>query len=221
MKLSLWHRTSNQKQKNSKVTGIHKLHGRMLSLAMAGLLGHTSTLLADNMILPDEAYHVRYDTAGQIPDHVAFVDLLQNLSQAESAIGRQENIAHIRTHLNLNERRAGIFLDHALESYQALLRSNRSVTNRMLCQGGDIKTEVAYNTLDVLDDLKEATAKQLYKQTIISFGSDFSQQLDMWLASIKEGSSHHKFDHRVVFELNHQSVEKAISTACQYIAALD
>ena len=73
--------------------------------------------------------------------------------------------------------------------------------------------------MDVLDDLKEATARQHYKNTIIAFGADFSSQLDFWLAEIKEGSSHHKYDHRRVFELTNESVRKVIGDTCQYIAA--
>ncbi|MEX0941142.1 MAG: hypothetical protein WD002_01190 [Pseudomonadales bacterium] len=171
--------------------------------------------------LPEEVFRVKYTNTDDMPDHIAYLSLMQNLWLAENESGREPNLVHIQTHLSINREEANIFLEYLLSSYDEMLETNRAVTNRMLCQGNKPKYETnkAYAVLDVLDDIKETNLRKHYKRALIEFGTDTGEELNLWLAAIKTGSSHHRYDHRRIFEHSEQSVGQVISVACNVLTA--
>lgn len=170
--------------------------------------------------LPGDVYRAKYAFTRDMPDHLAYLSLMQNLSEAENAVGEEANIAHIQAHLSMEHDRAAQFLHFVLDSYSDMVETNRAVTNRMLCQGKMPRYEVneAYAVLDVLDDIKETNLRKHYKRAMINFGSRNGEEITAWLDAIKTGASHHKYDHRAVYEHADASVEKVISTACNLLA---
>lgn len=171
--------------------------------------------------LPADVYRVKYDETVQMPDHFAYLTLMQNLVLAEQESGTEANIAHVQTHLSLDQERAEAFLGFVLASYDDMIAVNRAITNRMLCAGQRPKYETnkAYAVLDVLDDIKETNLRKQYKHVLLNFGTRTAVELETWLAVIKTGASHHKYDHRQVFAHSGESVEQVILTACNVLAA--
>lgn len=171
--------------------------------------------------LPDNVFRVKYENSGDMPDHIAYLSLMHNLWLAENESGREPNLTHIQTHLSISPADANRFLEYVLSSYDEMLETNRAVTNRMLCQGNKPKYETnkAYAVLDVLDDIKETNLRKHYQRVLIDFGENTGEELTRWLSVIKTGSSHHRYDHRRVFEYSEQSVEQVISTACNVLTA--
>lgn len=187
---------------------------------MAGLAFHHYSEAA-GINMPGEVYRVKYDRSIDMPNHLAYLSLMQNITQAQREAGREANLDHIQMHLSLNRAQAAAFLEYVQTSYIEMIDTNRAVTNRMLCSGDKPKYEVnkAYAVLDVLDDIKETNLRKHFKRVLIDFGSETADELENWLTVIKTGSSHHKYDHRKVFEHSEQSVEDVISTACNLLAS--
>ncbi|XOV90419.1 MAG: hypothetical protein ACFHX7_11185 [Pseudomonadota bacterium] len=174
----------------------------------------------DTLTLPNDVYRVKYDRTESMPDHLAYLSLMQNIRLAEQESSRADNIAHVQSHLSLSQERANLFLEFVIASYDDMTATNRAIASRMLCHGNRAAyaNEEAYALLDVIDDIKETNLRKHYKRALINFGPETAEQLDMWLAVIKTGSSHHKYDHKQVFEHSNESVESVISTACSVLA---
>lgn len=189
-------------------------------ILMAGLAVHHYSEAAGNG-MPGDVYRVKYDRSIDMPDHLAYLSLMQNITQAQREAGTEANLDHIQLHLSLNREDAREFLEYVQSSYVEMIDNNRAVTNRMLCAGDRPKYEInkAYAVLDVLDDIKETNLRKHYKRVQIDFGSQTADELENWLMAIKTGSSHHKYDHRKVFEHSEHSVEDVISTACNLLAS--
>lgn len=171
--------------------------------------------------LPDNVYREKYQQSENMPDHLAYLSLMQNIRVAQEEAGTNANIAHIQAHLSFDNEQAMTFLEYVLNSYDEMTTTNRTVTNRMLCTGNRPKYELnkAYAVLDVIDDIKDTNLRKHYKRAMMDLGKDFSGELAAWLQVIKSDSAHHKYDHRMVFEHTDESVESVISTACNMIAA--
>lgn len=193
----------------------------LISGAIALIALSTSTASAAEPNLPDNAYRERYHQSATMPDYLAYLSLMQNIRLAEEETGSDANVAHIQTHLSMDETQARAFRDYVLTSYDEMTATNRAVTNRMLCTGNRPKYEVnkAYAVLDVIDDIKDTNLRKHYQAATQDIGKEMAAELVQWLQIIKTGSSHHKYDHRRVFEHTEESVEKVITTACNMIAA--
>ncbi len=188
--------------------------------AVLAVLAFQHSRANDAQALPSDAYRVKYDRTEAMPDHLAYLSLMQNIRLAEQESSREDNVAHVQTHLSLSSERANLFLEFVIASYDDMTATNRAITSRMLCSGNQptYAADEAYAMLDVIDDIKETNLRKHYKRALINFGADTAEQLDMWLAVIKTGSSHHKYDHKQVFEHSDESVESVIGTACSVLA---
>jgi hypothetical protein len=207
------------------ISGIHgDVHMEMKriikwAITMIALASAQPTLAGPE--LPDNVYREKYQQTENMPDHLAYLSLMQNVRIAQEEVGTSANITHIRAHLSLGNDEAMAFLEYLLVSYDEMTTTNRTVTNRMLCTGNRPKYELnkAYAVLDVIDDIKDTNLRKHYRRALMDLGKESATELSTWLQVIKSDSAHHKYDHRLVFEHTDESVESVISTACNMIAA--
>jgi hypothetical protein len=193
-----------------------------LLLAQPGYARQANEAASQNLSLPDEVFRSRFEQSENLPDHLAYLSLMQSLYNAEITTGHAQNIARIRSHINVSEETAEHFLQQALSSYNDMLMDNRNTTENLLCHGEQNLTAAdnsqSYATLDILDDLKESHASDQYQKMMQTFDNNVGQELQSWLAVIKTDSSHYKYNHRAVFEHTAQSVGLVIDTACHFLA---
>ena len=70
-----------------------------------------------------------------MPDHIAYLTLMQDLRETEQQNGHDANIRDIQDHMSLDREHAELFLQFMLSSYNQMISTNRAITNRMLCAG--------------------------------------------------------------------------------------
>ena len=171
--------------------------------------------------LPEDVYRVKFDRTETMPDHLAYLALMQNLVLSSHNEGNDAAVDRVQEHISVERERAQLFLDFVMNSYDDLTSTNRAVTNRMLCKGSKPKYALneAYAVLDVLDDIKETNLRKHYKMVLVNFDAKTAQELDVWLDAIKSDATHHKYDHERIFEHAHESVEAVIKTACGLLTA--
>lgn len=170
---------------------------------------------------PVDSYRFKYDPSGAMPDHLAYLALMQNLVSADKEVGREMNIAHIQSHLSLDPEHTEHFFQFIQASYDKMMDTNRTVTNRMLCSGSRPKYEMnkAYAIVDVLDDIKETNLRKHYKRVLIQFDGTTADELKAWLEVIKTGDSPHKYDQQKLLTHDNPTVEQVVSSACGLLAS--
>jgi len=170
---------------------------------------------------PIDSYRFKYDPSNAMPDHLAYLALMQNLVLADKEVGREKNIAHIQSHLSLDREHAEHFFEFIQHSYDKMIDTNRTVTNRMLCSGSRPKYEMnkAYAIVDVLDDIKETNLRKYYRHVLIEFNGTTAGELNKWLAVIKTGKSPHKYDQQKLLKHHNPTVEQVVSSACGLLAS--
>lgn len=181
---------------------------------------YTDADQGDPSPLPVDIYRFKHDPADAVPNHLAYLALMQNLLSEQKEAGREATLTHIQARMSLDRENAGLFLDFVKSSYEDMVETNRMVTNRMLCSGSRPKYAIdqAYAIVDVLDDVKETNLRKHYRRALIDFNGK-SEELDSWLAVIKSGSSDDKYDQQKLFEHSDATVEQVVSSACNLLAS--
>ncbi len=157
---------------------------------------------------PIEVYRIHHDDQVSMPDHLAYLLLMQRMA----AQSPEDNLADIQQHLDKEDTQALDFLDFMLESYSTMRSTNREVTHRMLCLHEQPRYEVgeAYAVLDVLDDIKETNLRKHLGRALIVLGPVEAEGLESWLADIKVAQRATTFPEH--------SVEDVIAKACNIVA---
>ena len=161
------------------------------------------------------------DAGYALPDHLAYLSLMQNMRHAEREAGQGIDIRHIKDHLAMNDRTAEEFRQFVLASYDEMTEDNTEITQRMLCLNEQALygRGEAYAVLDVLDDIKETNLKRQLRRAYASFGQSRAEELALWLEYIKAGQTDHRYDRERDFNYDRFSVEELVATACGALAS--
>ncbi len=168
-------------------------------------------------------YRVTYDGSTAMPDHLAYLSLMQNMKRAELEAGTGTNIEHIKAHLSLDDDAAEAFRQFVLASYEEMTDTNTEVTSRMLCANNRARYAFseAHAVLDVLDDIKETNLRKQLRRALVNVGRSHSAELEAWLGQIRAGDTDHRYDHYASLDYDRFSVEEVVTTACNFIASSD
>lgn len=166
-------------------------------------------------------YRVSIDTRQAVPDHLAYLSLMQNIRRAETQHGSASNALHIKTHLEMDDAQADAFRQFVLSSYEEMTDTNTEVTQRMLClnERARYATGEAYAVLDILDDIKETNLKRQLRRAYANFGRDRGEELARWLDDIKTGRADHQHDASPALNYDQFSVEEVVASACSSLAS--
>jgi len=169
--------------------------------------------------LPDGVFRDHYHQTSRLPDHFAYLNLMEQINSTVEQNNRQGAINTIEDHMSFDHDQSDQFLSYLMNSYIGFQSSNRSLTDRMLCHGKLLENEdKVYRLLDTLDDIKETNLKKYYKHALITLGEQSATDLDIWLADVKSQSKHVRYSHRNVYAQMDIDVDTVISVACNQLA---
>lgn len=176
---------------------------------------------ADEPPVPGDIYTVTAEDSESMSEHVAYLALMQNLRIAEANQGRGSSVALIQERLPLATSEANEFLDYVLDAYTELASTNRTISNRMLCQDGRPKYDPnsAFPVLTVLNDIKKTNLRRYYQRALVRVGSSAETELASWIDNIRDGNSDNRVD-QAHFEYTEPTVEEIVADACTQLVAV-
>jgi hypothetical protein len=172
------------------------------------------------LTLPDEVFRTKFTHTALLPDHLAYLSLMQKTGIDRSTDALATTLKEVIQHMDLTSEAASQFVDNLQNNYEHLTLSNRNATRSLLCELEATQDQSAtYARLDQLDDIKDATAVHQYQQAITNLTSAQALALNEWLTQLKPHTSHYTLNHAKIFNHTQQSVELVVDTACLFLAS--
>lgn len=156
-----------------------------------------------------------------IPNHIAYLMLMQQLTRAEYRNAHATDIRRIENHLSLDREHAELFLQFILSSYSQMLSTDRAVAARLLCQNNRPRYSGnrAHAVLNAVDNFKASNLREYYRHAHSNLGSRVAGHLDTWLSTIASHSSPGELNRQQNFLHSSVVVEQAMGQVCNVIAA--
>ena len=163
----------------------------------------------------------RIKQAGSIPDHIAYLTLMQALARGEAQDAHAANIKLIEDRMSLDTAHAALFLQFMVSSYDQIVSTNRAMATRVLCDGTAPKFNKrnAHRVLGALDNFKEANLRSSYRRAQANLGANATRHLNEWLAMIKRKDSPGLSDRRGAYLGEDRNITQVIDDACSLASA--
>ena len=154
---------------------------------------------------------------GPMPDHIAYLTLMQELSRAEAQHNHGTSIKLIEDRMSLDNAHATLFLQFMVSSYEQIVSTNRAISTRVLCNGTMPRYDKrdAHQVIGALDDIKEANLRRSYERAQANLGAEATRHLNEWLATIKLQDSGRASDRNGAYLGHNRNITQLIDDACR------
>ena len=180
-----------------------------------------------NTSLAASNYRVFFKADASMPNHYAFLNMMENFSSDNSKKTKQKNLTDVQSLFKIPEQSAQAFIQIIVQSYAAMTSNNHVATQKMLCSKELYIDDRAatHELLDVLDDIKETNLVRQYQLTNLAASHlgvnqhNVSTEFKEWLDILKRQQTHHKFNHAALYRQSEENVETVVSRSCRFLAA--
>lgn len=157
---------------------------------------------------------------GFVPSHYAYLSLMKDVHHAVENDDRDTAIETIEEHMSLRGRDSSAFLNYLTTSYEGWLNTNRSLTDRVLCNNPSIASaDQLFELMDSMDDIKEDNLKKYHRHVFASLNNPQNGELQSWIDTLKTSSHYYRFDHKSLYKRMGLDSDTVLAVACNRLAS--